>query len=122
VSGHPLDIAAAPLPDWIAELARKPERAANAPGWAAEWFRTPINPGDGRRGPDGIPKIVGYLRGHGVDCETAIAILELWDARNPDPLGAEEVRKHVEGMFDRYGHPSGAALTFEYRNGQVVPA
>ncbi len=50
-----------------------------------------------------MPRVVGYLRGHGIDCETAVAIVELWDAQNPVPLGADEVRRHVEGMYERYG-------------------
>lgn len=113
VAGHPLDIEPAQLPEWIVALARKPERPTNPAGWAAEWFRTSINPGDGRRGPDGLPKIVGYLRGYGIDCETAIAVIELWDDKNPVPLGAVELRKHVEGMYGRYGRP--AQITFNGR-------
>jgi hypothetical protein len=50
--------------------------------------------------------MVGYLRGHGVACETAIAILELWDAANREPLGKDEVRRHVVGMYGRYAEPS----------------
>jgi hypothetical protein len=71
-------------------------------GWAAEWLRTPRKAST-RRAPDGLPRIVGYLRGHGIDCETAIAVCELWDARNPEPLGVDEVREHVTAMYRRYG-------------------
>lgn len=126
----PKDVPMAPLPAWIVELSRKAKASTNAPHWAADWLRTPILPG-GRRGSDGIPKIVGYLRGHGIDCETAVAICELWDATNPQPLGPDELRKHVEGMYERYGvapslewrlsiKSAAGGGTFEYRAGQVV--
>jgi hypothetical protein len=72
-------------------------------GWAAAEFRTRLGEGEGRR--ELLPRLVGYLRGHSVDCETAVAILELWDARNTVPLGPDELRKHVEGMYQRYGMP-----------------
>lgn len=103
-SCHPKTTPLAPLPEWIAQKAKQDTRPGPAlgDGWAAEWLRTPIQPG-GRRGPNGLPRIVGYLRGHGIDCETAVAIVELWDAQNPEPLGADEVRRHVEEMYGRYG-------------------
>lgn len=106
-SCHPKTTPLAPLPDWIAEKAKRDTRPGPelGDGWAAEWLRTPVNPG-GRRGPNGLPRIVGYLRGHGIDCETAVAIVELWDAQNPIPLGTDEVRRHVEEMYTRYGIPA----------------
>ena len=119
------------LPDWIAKRSRSNTRPApeDGPTWAAEWLRTPAKSGK-RRGPEGLPRIVGYLRGHAIDCETAVAIVELWDLQNPVPLGAEEVRKHVEGMYKRYGHPAQITagkksrrkprMTFEIVNGQAV--
>ena len=110
----------APLPQWIIDLAHQNSRPSPdlGDGWAADWLRSPIKDGDGRRGPEGLPRIVGYLRGHAIDCETAVAIVELWDLQNPVPLGAEEVRKHVEGMYKRYRHP--ARITFGQRTGRKL--
>lgn len=116
-SGHPRDVQAAPLPEWVKALARQPEGKKNPPGWAAQWLRTPIGPGDGRRNPAGLPKIVGYLRGHGIDCETAVAIVRLWDLQNQESLGEEELRRHVEGMYARYGMPG---FTFVDRGNRRV--
>jgi hypothetical protein len=94
----------------VALPARAPARA-RGDGWAAAWLRTALPVGQ-RRAPDGLPAIVGYLRGKRIDCETAIAILELWDAQNPDPLGTAEVCRHVEGMYGRYHQPAAATRQF----------
>lgn len=101
----------------------KPAGPTLGVGWAASWLRTPLAVST-RRAPEGLPRMVGYLRGHSVDCETAVAILELWDARNPAPLGPAEVRRHVEAMYARYGVPSrltgiGRRIRYVIENGQV---
>lgn len=115
VSGHPLRVELAPLPTWLKEIGVRKEGKVNPPGWAAEWLRTPIGEKDGRRGPDGLPKIVGYLRGHGIESDVAVEIVRLWDLQNPVPLGEEEVRRHVEGMYERYGIPEKPVLFVDRR-------
>ena len=87
----------------------------NEPGWAAEWLRTPLLPGS-RRGPDGIPKMIGHLRSKNVDLEAAITILEQWDRQNPEPLGHDEIRRHVKSMYGRYEAP-GEPAHFMTANG-----
>ena len=117
---HPDVTPLAPLPNWIRRLVDEKERESdttNLPGWAAEWLRTPLPPGS-RRGPDGIPKIIGHFIAKNVDVETAIATVELWDARNPEPLGSGEIRKHVEGMYKRYPAP-GEPAQFTLSNGRI---
>lgn len=114
---------------WTRELltafdVRVPERApgpALGDGWAAEWLRTALAAGQ-RRAPDGLPRLVGYLRGHGIDVETACAILELWDSRNPDPLGPDEVRRHVAAMYARYGMPAQPCLRLTAASGRTLRA
>lgn len=114
VSGHPLHVEPAFLPEWLATLGERKEGRVNPPGWAAEWLRTPIGEKDGRRGPDGLPKFVGYLIDKHVDSDVAVEILRLWDLQNPVPLGEDAVREHVEGMYQRYFEEP-ATMTFPKR-------
>jgi hypothetical protein len=104
-----------------------------SPGWFAEWLRTPIS-GGGRRKPEGLPRAIGYLAGKGLDNETIVAILALWDFWNSDqcnvePLGEVEVRRHVESMRVRYGYEAyegarlnrpGGSVHVEFIGGKVV--
>lgn len=110
-AGHPLDMEPAILPEWLQHLGAKTERHTNPQGWASQWLRTPIGESAGRRGPDGLPKFVGYLIDKRVDSDVAVEILRLWDLQNPVPLGEEVVREHVEGMYRRYFEEP-AAITF----------
>jgi Bifunctional DNA primase/polymerase, N-terminal len=95
--GTPLPLS----PERLPGVMSRPQATAREAGWAAAAFRTRLGTGEGRRVL--LSRLVGYLRGHRIDVATAVAILQLWDAQNPDPLGPDEVRRHVEGMYARYG-------------------
>jgi hypothetical protein len=104
-SGHPLDIRPAALPGWLKVIGERKEGKTNPTGWASAWLRTPIGEKEGRRGPDGLPKFVGYLIDKDVDSDVTVEILRLWDLQNPVSLGEDAIREHVEGMYKRYAVP-----------------
>ena len=79
VSAHPADLPLASLPDWLHELveAKQRETMNHEPGWAAQWLRTPIARWPSR--PRWHPQNCRLFPRHGLDCEIAIAIVELWE-------------------------------------------
>jgi len=58
---------------------------------------------EGSRRPT-LVKLAGYLRYRGIPKEVALRLLVPW-AREAfqDPLPDEEIRKHIEGIYNRYG-------------------
>lgn len=60
----------------------------------------------GERRPT-LVKLTGYLRFRGVAEDVAIALLTPWAKQNfIEPLNVEEIEKHIQGIYRRYGDRS----------------
>lgn len=101
-----LDTPIADIPDWLLALHAKEKQTngqqGNEPGWTSKWWTGDI-PAGGRRGPDGFPKMIGYLRTHGVDVESALGMLRAKNETISQPLEDADLEETVRSMYRRYG-------------------
>ena len=76
---------------------------------------TPLTVGERR---PALIKLVGYLRCRGIPEEVAVALVLPWAKTSfTEPLPAEEVERHIRGIYNRYGMPS----PFRWRFGRSHP-
>lgn len=88
----------------IPEAAIKPHVAkgeGHAQSEVLEMLKRPLLIGERR---PTLVKLAGYLRFRGIPEEVAVALLLPWAKRAfNDPLPADEVERHVRGIYHRYG-------------------
>ncbi len=97
VSHHPDDTALAPLPAWLAQMARDTEAQRGHP--IAYWHRL-VTQGvaEGERN-NSIAALTGHLLWRGVDAKVALDLLLCWNAeRCRPPLSADEVARTVASI------------------------